>query len=191
MDNPTTTEPQPSSPSQELPPSMPVAPIKARRGFPILAVFGLGAAALVCVCGVVAMVTLGGGALKVFTDRPKVEAVIGEFMLAMNEGDTDRALALFSARARRQMSVSDLETMLEGKNIYLFEGYESVTISSFNLTAAATTNADAPQGTVAKVTGTIEYAGGFQGVVEATLEQDGGEWGLFFININIPPDKIP
>jgi hypothetical protein len=51
-------------------------------------------------------------------------------------------------------------------------------------------NPDAPQGTVAEVSGTISYAGGIKGDFDAVLEKHGGKWQLDSINITVPPDKV-
>lgn len=156
----------------------------------ILAAVGLGVIALACVCVSAVVLTVGGTGLKIATDKPKIEAVLDGFMSAMAEGDTQAAFDLFAPRAQGQMTVSDLDAMLEGNNAALFSGYRSVTVDSFNLTAAANTNPNVPQGTVAQIVGTLTYAGGIQGRIEATLEEDQGKWGLFFVNVTVPPEKI-
>lgn len=166
----------------------PQKPSRAKWWIPALA--GLGVVSLVCVCLSVVVLTVGGTGLKIVTDRPKIEAVLDGFMSAMVDGDTQTAFDLFSQRAQGQITMGDLETMLEGNNAVLFSGYRSVTIDTFNLTAAANTDPKAPQGTVAKVVGTITYAGGITGQIEATLEEDGGQWGLFYVYITVPPDKF-
>jgi hypothetical protein len=79
---------------------------------------------------------------------------------------------------------------LEGNNYVLFDGYRSVTVENINISAAFNTNPDLPQGTVAKVNGTIAYKGGFTGRFEAVLEQEGNKWRLFNINVTVPPDKL-
>lgn len=136
--------------------------------------------------GVVVAIGLG----KVESEKAPVEAVLDDFMRDMLDEDVDAALALFSPRAQRQFSKSDMESLLEGNNYVLFEGYQSLTIGRINVKAVANTNPDVPQGTVAEVSGTVAYEDGISGQFVATLEKVGGEWFLFFINITVPPDKL-
>jgi hypothetical protein len=72
----------------------------------------------------------------------------------------------------------------------LFDGYQSVTIDTTNLTSAVNTNPDVPQGSVATVNGTVTYTGSVTGSFRATLEKEDGDWRLFLINVTVPPSKI-
>ena len=182
-----------STPVEPAPSGAPVSSAPPRRNrskWWIPAALGVGVVALTCVCVSALVLTVGGTGLKIATDKPKIEAVLDGFMSAMVDGDTQTAFDLFAPRAQGQMTLADLEKMLEGNNAALFSGYRSVTVDSFNLTAAANTDPKAPQGTVAKIVGTLTYAGGVRGQIEATLEEDDGEWGLFYVFITVPPDKI-
>lgn len=190
------TDPIPSleSPAPvESPPSVspgapPSRPDRSKWWIPV--VVGVGVVVLVCVCVSVGFLTVGGTALKIVTDKPKIEAVLDRFMSAMVDGDTQAAFDLYSPRAQGQMTLDDLDKMLEGNNAALFSGYRSVAVDTFNLSAAANTNPNAPQGMVAKIVGTVTYVGGMRGQIEATLEEDDGEWRLFYVFISVPPDKI-
>lgn len=168
--------------SSPLPPAK-----KSNKGVFIL----LGAAFVgVCLCAGVCAALFGAGLFKVVTEQPKVESVVGEFMDAMESREADKAYALFSTRSKRNTSLADVEKLLSGNNYVLFEGYQGVTITNLNLTAAVNTNPDLPQGTVATANGVISYAGGYTGAFRAILEQDAGNWRLFSINITVPPDKF-
>ncbi len=113
-----------------------------------------------------------------------------EFMSAMADKDAAKAYALFSIRSQRNTTLADVEKLLDGNNYILFEGYRSVTLRNLNLSAAFNSNPDLPQGTVAKVEGTVSYEGGFTGAFNAVLEQEGDKWRLFGINVTVPPDKF-
>lgn len=145
---------------------------------------------LICICAVLCVAAGGTGFAKVFQEREPVQAVISEFMQAMEEKNTDNAYALFSSRAQRQLDISEIEKMIEGNNFVLFEGYQSVEVLNINLTQAFNTDQDLPQGTVAKVDGTISYNDGFIGQFNAVLEKEGDVWRLHTINITVPPDKF-
>ena len=181
-------EPQPSDSSYEVFTNPPAQPEKPKRNLKLI--FGI---AVVAVC---ACLTIGGaivalGLNKVSEEKAPVEAVLDDFMRDMLAEDVDAALELFSPRAQRQFSKTDLAALLAGNNYVLFEGYQSLTVGRLNIKAVANTDPDVAQGTVAEVTGTIAYENDFAGRFVATLEKVDGEWFLFFINITVPPDKLP
>jgi hypothetical protein len=141
-------------------------------------------------CVVLCAVVIGTGTIKAALARDDVEQIVDEFMHAMAGKDIEAAYALFSTRARRIVSCSSLEELLQGNNFSVFDGYTSAQVINVNLSTAFQTNPDLPQGKVAKVNGTITYEGGFIGRFDAVLEQENKEWKLFSINITIPPEKI-
>jgi hypothetical protein len=111
-------------------------------------------------------------------------------MKNMEAKDVESAFALFSPRAQRQMSITDLEELTEGNNYRLFEGYESMSLQDFELLAAADTDPDMPQGTIANVTAIAFYADGFTGDLTAVLEKVDGKWRVFSFQVNVPADKF-
>ena len=146
--------------------------------------------AVLCLCSILCVALVGTGVGKVMVERAPVEATLDNLMKNMEAKDVESAFALFSPRAQRQMSITDLEELTEGNNYKVFEGYESISIQNLNLTAAANTNPDLPQGTVANVTAIVSYAEGFTGDLTAVLEKVDGEWKLFNFHVNVPPDKF-
>jgi len=148
-------------------------------------------AATVCACLTIGGAIIALGLNKVSEEMAPVEAVLDDFMREMLAEDVDAALELFSPRAQRQFPKTALDALLAGNNYVLFEGYQSLTIGRLNIKAVANTDPDVPQGTVAEVSGTIAYENDFSGRFVATLEKVDGEWFLFFINITVPPDKVP
>ncbi|MBK8619095.1 MAG: hypothetical protein IPN96_18705 [Anaerolineales bacterium] len=146
--------------------------------------------ALICICSIICLALIGTGVGKVMVERAPVEAVLDSFMNYMEAKDVESAYALFSPRVQRQIPIDDVQEMIEGNNYVLFDGYQSLSVQNINLTAAANTNPDLPQGTVANVNGFIEYVDGITGNFTATLEKVDGQWMIHRINITVPPDKF-
>lgn len=123
-------------------------------------------------------------------ERGPIEKVVGNFMNAMEDRDTENAYLLYSPRAQRQVPIEDLQELLEGNNYFLFKDYESVSIANININLVANANPDLPQGTIAIVNGKVTYENGSTGQFEAILEEVEGEWKLDAIKITIPPNKV-
>lgn len=150
----------------------------------------LGIAVVFILCSILCVALVVTGAGKLMRETAPVELVLDRFMTDMEAKVVESAYALFSPRVQRQMPIDDLENMIAGNNYVLFDGYQTLSVENLNLTAAATTNPDLPQGTVAKVDGTVSYDDGFIGDFAAVLEKVDGTWKLFSIKINVPPDKF-
>jgi hypothetical protein len=145
---------------------------------------------VLCLCSIVCVAVIGTGMYKVFLEKAPVESVLDTYMQLMANKDADSAYALFSPRAQRQISISEIQDMLDGNNYFIFEDYQNLSVSNLNISAVVNTNPDVPQGTVATVTGVITYEGGFQGSFNGTLEKVDGNWMIDGFYVNIPPDKI-
>jgi hypothetical protein len=141
-------------------------------------------------CSFLCIALIATGVGKILVEQAPVELILDTFMKDMEAKDVESAYTLFSPRSQRQTPITEVEKLIEGNNYAIFEGYQSLTVQNLNLTAAANTNPDMPQGTVANVTGTVSYEGGFTGTFNAVLEKVDGEWKLFNINITVPPDKF-
>ena len=140
----------------------------------------------ICMC-----LALGGNFINNFTnEQESIGTVIDDFMKLMVERDTETAYSLFSRRVQKQIEISELEKMIQGKNYVLFEGYQSVEITNINLSTAVNTDQNLPQGRVATVTGIVHYSGNISGKFDAVLEKEGETWRLHNIYITVPPDKI-
>jgi hypothetical protein len=187
------TDPQQQIPVPEpiIQPSEVVAtppPIKKSNKTLLLVIGGM--LLVICIC-IVLCVALGGTSLlKIYQEREPVSKVIDSFMQAMVQKDTQKAFELFSTRAQKQIKMGDLNKLLEGNNYVLFDGYQRIEIGNLNISKAFNTNENLPQGTVAKVNGTIFYTGGFTGRFDAVLEKEGDTWHLFNINVTVPPNKL-
>jgi len=146
-------------------------------------------AVVICACVGIGAFTIGRGILGSVTEQAAITPVLDQFMQVMVARDSHRAYALFSTRAQRQTALADLTQLYTGPNYVLFDGYQSLTIESTNITSAVNTNPDVPQGLVVTVTGTITYTGQVTGSFRATLEKEAGIWRLDAINITVPPSK--
>jgi len=180
------------TPSPDAPNTPPVSenqlPVRKSRRTIVLVLGGIGAT--LCLCVAIAALFIGQSILGVSREQAVITPVIQEFMTAMEQRDTASAYRLFSSRAQRQTPISDLETLVDGENYILFEGYETAAISNTSITNSANTNPDIPQGTVATVNGIITYIDDIQGNFRAVLEKESDQWRLFSINVTVPPSKF-
>ncbi len=166
---------------------VPAPPKTSNKNLWIIAGIAIG---VLCLCSILCLVLFGTAVGKAMVERAPVELVLDTFMKDMEAQDIKSAYDLFSPRAQRQVSVTDLEKLTQGNNYKVFDGYESLSIQNLNLTVAANTNPDRPQGAVANVTATVSYTDGFTGNLAAVLEKVDGKWRLFNIHVNVPPDKF-
>jgi len=190
-----TDESQPVSPQPELSPVTPPQtfdplaspPQKPKKKTWLIVGIVLG---VLLLCSIVCVAVFGTGMYKVYTEKGPVEAVLDTYMQHMANKDAESAYALFSPRAQRQIPISKIQEMLKGNNYFLFEGYQSLSVSNLNISAVANLNPDVPQGTVANITGVITFAGDIQGTCKGTLEKVDGAWMIDAIYITVPPDKF-
>jgi hypothetical protein len=143
-----------------------------------------------CLCSILCTALVATGAYRVIIERTPITTVLDTFMTYMLVKEPENAYALFSPRAQRQVSLADLEDMITGNNYVLFDGYQSLSIDHFTMSATANTNPDLPQGTTANVNGTVTYKGGFTGQLIAVLEKVDGSWRLHKIHVTVSPDKF-
>lgn len=174
-------------PAPNVPTPASVQPQKSNKNVRVIAGFVLAA---LCLGSLACIAIFGTILFKVATEMAPVESVLDAFMQDMETKDVESAYALFSPRVQRQMPVDDIQTMIDGNNFVLFDGYQSLSVEYLTLTAAVNTNPDTPQGTVAEANGFVEYSGGFTGNFSATLEKVDGKWMIYRIDIIVPPDKF-
>lgn len=111
-------------------------------------------------------------------------------MQYMEAKDYKSAYALLSPRAQRQYPLSNIKQFTEGNYYVLYEGYQSFSVQSINISLTVNPDENLPQGTVAEVSGTITYEGNFQGTFNGTLEKVGDFWKIYGIFVNVSPDKF-
>ena len=147
--------------------------------------------AAVCLMCFTACALLYGRLLVIaVTEKDDVAQVCDQFMQAMEARDVDAAYALFSARARRQIPLSQFEALVQGNNYVLFEDYESLEITDLTIHTVVNTNPGVPQGMVAEVEGVIHYTSGPDGRFIAVLEKEDGRWMLDGFNVTVSPERF-
>jgi hypothetical protein len=188
-----TDELQQVSSPQEIPSepkistSPPLQPQKSKKNIWIILGIALG---VLCLCSIACIAVFGTSMYKVSIEKPPVEALLNTFMQDMVAKDVEGAYALFAPRVQRQISIDDVQEMIEGNNYILFDGYQSLTVQNLNLGGSVNTNPDVPQGTIARVNGFIEYSGSFTGSFSAMLEKVDDTWMIDRIDITVPPEKF-
>jgi hypothetical protein len=145
---------------------------------------------MLCICSILCVAIILVSGSKVSAEKAPVESVLDSYMRHMANKDAASAYALFSPRAQRQFPISKIQALFEGNNFLLFEGYQSLSLSSLNVGAAANINPNFPQGTVANVTGVLNFEGGIHGSFNGTLEKVDGKWMIDGMNVTVPPTKI-
>ena len=108
--------------------------------------------------------------------------VVSQFMTAMLNRDVTAAVALFPAGSEAEIQ-PQLEVMLADQ-YYLFDGYQSITVTSLNTSLAE------GQSTT-ELEGQVTYTGEITGTFQASLFKEGETWKLTNINLNVPEEKVP
>jgi hypothetical protein len=152
----------------------------------VLAIAGI-AILVPCVCcgGIVAL--MGRGIYVAATERGNVQQVVSDYMENMKSQDEEATLALFSARARRQMPPRQIAEAQNGPLYYLFADYQQATVTKIFVSTAYNTNPDHPQGTIANVEGTVSYGDGRAGTFRGVLEREHNQWRIHVVHVNAPP----
>ena len=138
-------------------------------------------------CGGLCLIPIGRAVYRAATERDDVEQVITAFLTDLEAKRFEACLAYFSARSIRVASLSKegMEQLAENP---AFRGAQVAHVTNINVTYAFNSNSDEPQGTIANVTGTVTYADGATGSLQATLEQEKKIWRLHKLNLNRPTD---
>jgi formylglycine-generating enzyme required for sulfatase activity len=126
----------------------------------------------------------------VTAEKAPVGFVLDSYMKSMAAKDVDSAYALFSARAQRQIPISQLQDLIEGNTSVVFEGYQSLAVQNLKVSRATNADPDVPQGTVAEVDGAVTYEDGTQGTFNGVLEKVDGKWQIDGIHVTVPSGKL-
>jgi hypothetical protein len=108
--------------------------------------------------------------------------IVTQFMTAMLNKDIPTASALFPTGSEAEIG-PQLEGLI-GTQFYLFEGYQSITVTSINVSTEGGQ-------TSATLEGNVAYAGELTGSFQAAFVKEGDAWKLANINITVPPEKLP
>lgn len=141
------------------------------------------------VCGVVAVVLLARSIGQAPANLAAGQKVIDQFMQAGKAQDVDAAYALFATNAQDPSRRTKITQLFGARNRVLFAGYQAVDVNDFHVSSGSAADANASAGVEAVFLGTLHYAGGRTGRIQAILEQQGDDWKLFDIKINAAPDK--
>jgi tetratricopeptide (TPR) repeat protein len=99
----------------------------------------------------------------------------------------DKAYEYFAAQARIPEVRANLEEMSKGSMFAMFDGYQAIAIQTATI---GLEKSEDVQGTVARVSGAVQYDGGYTGTFQATLIQEGSTWRLINMNVAAPPQKV-
>lgn len=157
------------------------APAPQRNSF--IWIIGIGLLASICLCGGPCVGLVGFGVYQAVGQRDDVEHVIDASLQDIEPGRTDQVLTRISKRALDH----DVITREQVENLArnpAFQSYKSARVTGINVSTAFNSNSKMPQGTVANVSGTVEYDDGGTGSFRATLEKENGEWRLYSLQVN-------
>jgi hypothetical protein len=123
--------------------------------------------------GVVLIVGLVSSCMQLYEELSGVEPVIAEFMEAGEAGDVEAAYACWSPWS---VTEEEVDEYIENNYDDLFTGYESLTISGWNLESSGGI-------TEAYVSGAIIYTGDKRLPFEALLVKENNVWKIIGIYI--------
>jgi hypothetical protein len=136
----------------------------------------IGAVVLSCVAlAVVLTVTAAIPALQTMTkEGDNIRGTIEKFMLAGERNDPESAYGLFSVSSGSDVTPTSVEDLFSSRRDR-FEGYESVNLQNYRINATSS-------GTIARVSGTVQYANHAPVPFTANLRRESGQWRLTGIN---------
>ncbi len=147
-------------------------PPQPKRRSPLKIILIIAGVLLVlCVAGFVGIFVWGKGEID------GAKASVDKMMQAGKNNDPAAGFALFSQIAIDQGTTQeDVAAFFDNRQ--LFDGYESIELgNNFSVNASSDT------GTIASMSGNVNYAGG-SGTFTATLSKENGTWKIVRIDIN-------
>ena len=121
----------------------------------------------------------------VSNDLPIIQRTLDQLMHASEQQQTDAAYSLFAEVARQQFPKTDLETLLILRS-YLFEGYQSLTVTGYSVQSETSSTGER---TTAEVSGNIVYSNG-EGAFTSILIKTSDRWLLVHFQANVNPEKL-
>lgn len=140
--------------------------------WPFVLAAGVGVFVCICLC-LVAVFCARVVFVMVADNQDEWQMVSDELMQAMAEKDVDSAYKLLSLAAQDEMSIAETAELFEGSYYALFEGYEHLTIESWEVNFI-----DFPDEPTVQLTAYISYLGNYEGSFEATLVKEGTLWKI-------------
>ena len=120
-----------------------------------------------------------------------IQTTIHEFMAAMANTDSKRAYDFFSNRAKIEVSLAKVNSLLQGDSGRLFVGYRRAEIKYVDISLQPTSASDYPQSVFASVYGTIAYETEPLVEFDALLERENDQWKLHSITIDVLVGIVP
>lgn len=193
MTDPTNSNPddlpfQLASESTPLPtPSTPPPSSPSRSFSPFVYIIG-GLLLGICVCAGLLITMLGASFSRSLADQKPIEQLLDRYMRHMDRKEVDEACALFSDYAQQEFPKSEIQAFVNGSNYAVFEGYQRLTVTHWEVKAQA--GQGLPAGTIVITRGTVFYEGGIEGSFEATSQENEGQWQLLGFFVTVPPSKF-
>ena len=112
------------------------------------------------------------------------------FMQKMARKDFESAYSLYAPQAKEEISLSDLQEMIEGSGSLMFEGYKGYTVRDFDLRVPyRIPDGPEPPPYSAKVEGTMFYEGKSSRPFNAVLVLIDDRWAIESLQIDSPPSQ--
>jgi len=162
----------------------PVIPYKNRAARKL--VKGLGLVLVLVILGILALPVCQFfvGFVSSFPEESSsVAQVLDEYLAALANQDAERAYVVVSRSAEAQLNLEILENLVQGNNYRVFEGYQEISFTDFELTQFGSDRS-------AEVSGYVSYTDNYVGDFSAVLVKENGTWKIQMMQVNVPPDKI-
>lgn len=147
---------------------------------------------IILVTVLIVFVCCGGGAAYILNqarmtraEKARVQALVDTFMRSMADKKVEPAYALFSSRAKEEITPYHLSSRLYGEGYTVFKDYQNTALDDLSISAPIFSLGYSP-GTTAEARGYITYENGATTTFEATLEMEDGQWKLMHIFIALP-----
>lgn len=113
----------------------------------------------------------------------RIEVLVQDFLTAMSSKDTDAAYEMMSTEGDAQTQRSNIDTLLQGKNYVVFEGFREISLKDINISQYGAYK-------YAEVSGDVFYDGGFVGDFSGKLVKEGEGWRIQWLTVNAPVEKF-
>lgn len=148
--------------------------------FVVMAILGVCS----CLCIGYVLVSIAYSLNTQMRGTAEITPVLKDYMQKMSNRDFQSAAEIFIPEKRQEVYNSTKD--MSDEFFTIFEGYQDLTISNFVLAIRT----DPSEKFTSKVTGRIDYEGGFTGSFSAILQYVDNEWKIDSIEIVVPPEKF-
>lgn len=116
------------------------------------------------------------------SSKREVELELDAYLRALANKQVEQAYAHFATMAQVPGIRSNLVEMTNGAVV---DGYQAMALEEVSFTFGRSRQF---QSSVVQVSGSLQYAGGHTGTLQATLVKEGGRWRIWNVNITLPPE---